>query len=265
MSKHWEIFTLGTGDLLLPGFHATGDWINTHAWALTNGEQWVLVDSGMPSPEELQQRLKITARGGGPDHLRRSLEAVGTAPEQLSMVILTHLHFDHAWNLELFPQAQIVVQRDELFHAIDPVPTQRIYYAKPSYMPLLERRRPTGLRLIDGDLTLLPGLEVMKTPSHTPGLQVVLVSTTRGTVGLVNDLGEDYGAWYPADPRATKSASKAMLGSFRPGSIRSESEMTYANSMARVLTRADIIVPSHDDRIPRRMPEQWWAIPGEDA
>jgi hypothetical protein len=35
--------------------------------------------------------------------------------------------------------------------------------------------------------------------------------------------------------------------------------------MARVLTRADIIVPSHDDRIQRRMPEQWWAIPGEDA
>jgi len=263
MGTRWQIHTLSTGDLLLPGFHASDDWIPTHAWALTNGTQWILVDSGMPSVEELHAKWKIEARGGGADHLRRGLEAVGTTPEQLTMVILTHLHFDHAWNLELFPQAQIVVQRDELFHAIDPVPTQRIYYAKPNYLPLLERRRPSGLRIVDGDTTLLPGLEVMKTPGHTPGMQVALVSTSRGTVGLVADLGEEYSAWFPADPRATKAPSNAMRGAFRPGSIRSESEMTYSASMARVLTRADIVVPAHDDRIPRHMPEQWWAIPGE--
>ena len=41
--------------------------------------------------------------------------------------------------------------------------------------------------------------------------------------------------------------------------------MAYAGSMARVLARADIVVPAHDDRIPQTMPDQWWAVPGEAA
>jgi N-acyl homoserine lactone hydrolase len=260
---NWRIHTLSTGELLLPGFHESGDVIPTHAWALTDGAQWVLVDSGMPSAPEMRAKWKVEARGGGAEMLRGALAAIGVKPEQIGMLVLTHLHFDHAWNFELFPQAQIVVQRTELFHAIDPVPTQRIYYAKPSYLPLLDRRRPSGLRLIDGDMELLPGLAVMLTPGHTPGLQVVLAKTARGTVGLVADLGEEYSAWFPADPRATKNPSNALRGSFRPGSIRSESEMVYSGSMARVLARADIVVPAHDDRIPRTMPDQWWTVPGE--
>jgi glyoxylase-like metal-dependent hydrolase (beta-lactamase superfamily II) len=259
----WRIHTLSTGQLLLPGFHESGDVIPTHAWALTDGTRWVLVDGGMPSAAEMMAKWKVEAVGGGAEHLRAELAGIGVAPEQISMLILTHLHFDHGWNYELFPNTQIVLQREELFHAIDPVPTQRIYYAKPSYMPLLERRRPAGLRLIEGDMDLLPGLSVMKTPGHTPGLQVVLATTTRGTAALVSDLGEEYAAWFPADPRATNHPSNAMRGAFRPGSIRSESELVYSGSMARVLARADIVVPAHDDRIPRVMPDQWWSVPGE--
>jgi glyoxylase-like metal-dependent hydrolase (beta-lactamase superfamily II) len=259
----WRIHTLSTGDLLLPGFHESGDWIPSHAWALTDGTHWVLVDSGMPSPEEMRTRLKVEARGGGTETLCGALAEIGVKPADIGTLILTHLHFDHAWNLDLFPAAQIVVQRDELIHAIDPVPTQRIYYFKPSYVPLLERRRPSGLRLVDGDAIILPGLEVMKAPGHTPGLQAVLARTARGTVGLVSDLGEEYASWFPADPRATKRPMNAMRDAFRPGSIRSESELTYIASMRRVLTRADIVVPAHDDRIPRQMPDEWWAIPGE--
>ncbi len=105
----------------------------------------------------------------------------------------------------------------------------------------------------------------MKSPGHTPGMQAVLVRTARGIVGLVSDLGEEYGSWFPADPRATRSPINAMRDAFRPGSIRSESELTYSASMRRVLTRADIVVPAHDDLIPRTMPEQWWALPGEAA
>jgi N-acyl homoserine lactone hydrolase len=261
----WRIHTLGTGDLLLPGFHESGDWIPTHAWALTDGATWVMVDSGMPSPDEMKAKWKVEARGGGADWLRAALAKVGATSDQIGTLILTHLHFDHAWNLELFPKAQVIVQREELFHAIDPVPTQRLYYAKPSYLPLLDRRRPAALRLIDGDAVILPGLEVLKSPGHTPGMQIVLAKTARGTVGLVSDLGEEYSAWYPADPRATKAPSNAMRGAFRPGAIRSESEMAYSGSMARVLARADIVVPAHDDRIPRTMPDQWWAVPGEAA
>ena len=52
-----------------------------------------------------------------------------------------------------------------------------------------------------------------------------------------------------------------MAGSFLPGSIRSESERTYVDSMARVRALSDIIVPAHDFRIPTRMPQDWFDVP----
>lgn len=258
----WRVYTLDTGELLIPGFHDSGDWIPTHCWALTDGTQWVLYDTGMPSPEFLATRWKMQARGGGPETLRASMAAVGTSPGQIGTVVLSHLHFDHAWNLELFPDARMIVQRDELFHAIDPVPTQRPYYSKPSYIPLLERKRGTHLALIDGDMNIAPGLDAMKAPGHTPGLQVLFAKTAKGVVALVSDLGEEYPNWYPADPRVVARPANTLRDAFKPGSIRSESELTYIDSMRRVMARADIVVMAHDRRIPRRMPDEWWAVPG---
>ena len=258
---NWRIFTLRVGDLLLPGFHETGDWIPVHAWCATNGERWVLIDSGMPSVEEMRARWKVEARGGGAEGMREALAKVGAAPGRIATVVLTHLHFDHAWNLEMFPEARVLVQRDELFHAIDPVPTQRLYYTRASYMPLLERRRPSRLQLLDGDAEIAPGFTLMKAPGHTPGLQVALAQTERGTVAIVSDLGEEYGCWFPADPRATRSPVGALRDAFRPGSIRSESELTYIASMRRVAERSDIVLPAHDHRIPTAMPDEWWSLP----
>jgi glyoxylase-like metal-dependent hydrolase (beta-lactamase superfamily II) len=258
---NWRVYTLRVGELLLPGFHETGDWIPVHAWCATDGNQWVLIDTGMPSVEEMRARWKVEARGGGADGIRRALAEAGAAPDRIASVVLTHLHFDHAWNLELFPQAQVLVQRDELFHAIDPVPTQRLYYTRSTYMQLLERRRPAGLRLLDGDGDIAPGLSLLKAPGHTPGVQVALVRTERGTVAIVSDLGEEYGCWFPADPRATRSPVGALRDAFRPGSIRSEAELTYIASMRRVLEHSDIVIPAHDHRIPKVMPDEWWSMP----
>ncbi|MDB5510913.1 MAG: N-acyl homoserine lactonase family protein [Enterovirga sp.] len=260
----FRIHTLHLGDLMVPWGHSVLKE-PVHAWLVTDGTTRILVDSGGPGPDEMKRRLNVEATGGGAEGLVRALAAVDTRPEDIQFLVLTHLHFDHAWNLELFPAAQIVVQRGELFHAVDPTPTQRIYYLRETLTALLGRKRPSGLRLVDGDLDLMPGIELMTAPGHTPGMQVMIVATERGKVALVSDCGDNYANWFPTDANASSRPLRYMGDDFLPGAIRSESERTYTASMRRILTRADIVVPAHDERIPRTIPDQWFARPSAPA
>lgn len=256
----FRIHSLHLADLMVPWAHAT---IREpiHCWLVTDGTNHVLVDTGVPGPAELKRRLNVEGQGGGPEALTGALREIGLAPADISTVVLTHLHFDHAWNLELFEHAQLVVQRDELIHAMDPVPTQRIYYLRETLSDVLARKRPKGLLLVDGDTELRPGIELLKAPGHTPGMQAAIVTTERGRVALVSDCGDNYANWYPADPDANPRPVRYLAHDFMPGMIRSEGELTYSDSMRRILAQADIVVPAHDTRIPRTMPDQWFAKP----
>jgi glyoxylase-like metal-dependent hydrolase (beta-lactamase superfamily II) len=248
------------GELLIP--HGDGFLRDpVHAWYVTDGKTRILVDSGMPDAADVKTRLKVDGKGGGHASLRAALATVGTTPEAIDFVVLTHLHFDHAWNLDLFANACAVVQRDEMFHAVDPVATQRIFYFKETLIGLLQRKRPSQLRLVDGDVELMDGVRLLRAPGHTPGMQVAIVTTTRGRAALVSDLGDHYRYWHPADPRATDKPMRFMAGGFLPGTIRSESERTYVESMARVKAASDIVVPAHDFRVPMLMPRDWFDVP----
>jgi glyoxylase-like metal-dependent hydrolase (beta-lactamase superfamily II) len=256
----FEIHSLHLGELLIPqGDSFLRDPI--HCWYVTDGKTRILVDSGMPDAAELKRRLNVDGKGGGHAALKEALAAAGTSPDQIDLVVLTHLHFDHAWNLDLFPQATVVIQRDEMIHAMDPVATQRIYYFKESLIHLLNLKRPSRLRIVNGDIDLLEGFKLLKVPGHTPGMQAAIVTTSRGNVGLVSDLGDNYRCWYPADPRASDKPMRFMAGNYLPGTIRSESERAYVDSMVRVKAVADIVVPAHDARIPKIMPRDWFELP----
>lgn len=261
---NWTITSLRIGELFLP--HGGGIMRDPiHCWLVRGPGHNILVDSGMADIATVTARLKVDGIGGGHAALTAALAAEGLAPGDIDHVVLTHLHFDHADNLTLFPDACIVVQRDELFHAIDSVPSQRIYYWRESVTEILARRRSVGARLVDGDTDLLPGFRLIKTPGHTPGMQIPIVTTAKGTVALVSDLGDHYRYWFPADARATEKPMRFLSGDFLTGNIRSESERCWQASMRRCFDEADIVVPAHDFRIPMRIPEQWWAIPESTA
>ena len=256
----FKIRSLRIGELYLPH----GDTIMrdpVHVWLVQNDDTAILVDSGMPDIAEVTRTLKVGGYGGGHQSLIDALAIEGLTVDDIDYVVPTHLHFDHGSNLELFPNACVIIQRDELFHAIDPTPTQRIFYPRDIIIGLINRKRPSQLRLIDGDLTLMEGFHILKLPSHTAGMQVPIVTTAKGKAALVSDLGDHYRYWYPADPRATTKPARYLSDTFLAGNLRSSSEAEWCAAMRRVLDHADIVVPAHDFRIPMRMPEEWFAVP----
>jgi N-acyl homoserine lactone hydrolase len=256
----FTITTMKIGELYLP-HHGSIMRDPVHVWLVRNGEVNILVDSGIREIEHVRNTLKVDGFGGGHAALIQALAAEGLTPDDIQYVVLTHLHFDHASNLDLFPNACAVIQRDEIFHAVDPSPTHRIYYPRDILVEVVSRKRPKAIKYIDGDFTLMEGFNLLKVPSHTAGFQVPIVTTAKGKAALVSDLGDHYHYWYPADPRAARNPKRFLSDTFLPGDIRSSTEFEWVAAMQRVLDHADIVVPAHDSRIPMRIPEDWWAIP----
>jgi N-acyl homoserine lactone hydrolase len=256
----FNITTMKMGELYLP-HHGSIMRDPVHVWLVRNGEVNILVDSGMRETEHVLKTLNVDGIGGGHAALKQALAAEGLTPDDIHYVVLTHLHFDHASNLDLFPNACAVVQRDEILHAIDPSPTHRIFYPRDILLEVVGRKRPKAIKFIDGDFTLMEGFHLLKVPSHTAGFQVPIVTTAKGKAALVSDLGDHYHYWYPADPRASRNPKRYLSDTFLPGDIRSSTEFEWVAAMRRVLDHADIVVPAHDSRIPMRIPQDWWAIP----
>jgi glyoxylase-like metal-dependent hydrolase (beta-lactamase superfamily II) len=256
----YRITSLRIGELHLP--HGTGIMRDPiHCWLVRGEGVNMLVDSGMAEVATVTKRLKVSGVRGGHQALREELAKEGLTPQDIHTVVLTHMHFDHADNLDLFPDACVVVQRAELMAAIDPVPSQRIYYWQSTIDNVLARKRSSQLRLVDGDTDLLPGVRLLSVPSHTEGMQVPVITTEKGLAAIVSDLGDHYRYWFPTDPRATDRPQRSLTGAYLTGNIRSESERVWQAAMRRVQESSDIVVPAHDFRIPVRIPDQWFAIP----
>ena len=159
------------------------------SWLLQNSDTGanVLVDVGC-SASEYTTHIKPS---GGKDllHYGESFDDVvdirpidelladhGLATNNIDFIILTHLDWDHCMNLPLFPNTKVIVQQKE-WEALPPHPLIATGFA-PDYR--YEEMEQQGLELIDGDQQLLPGLDVLFTPGHTPGGQSVAVETLSG-------------------------------------------------------------------------------------
>jgi len=105
-----------------------------------------------------------------------SLEKEGLKPEDIDIIILTHLHHDHIGNAYKCKNAEVYVQEDEWAFACAPHPLQAQYYPK----DMMDQIRGMKLRLIRGDYELFPGIRIIHTPGHTPGTQSVCVDTKEG-------------------------------------------------------------------------------------
>jgi glyoxylase-like metal-dependent hydrolase (beta-lactamase superfamily II) len=104
---------------------------------------------------------------------------------------VTHFHQDHFTGLDYFPNAKFVMQRAELEFWTGPLMHHDIFakQIRPKVRPALERLQQQGrIELIEGDVELYPGLELLKAGGHTPGSQMVALDTAAGKAVLCGDI-----------------------------------------------------------------------------
>lgn len=187
----------------------------------------VLVDTGVGSKEgEKFQEIYRIDNAGSPTRLEDSLRALGTEPADIDVVLSTHLHFDHAGGNTLvgddgeptaaFPNAVYRVRRDEWeFAHLD---NERV---KASYIPAnfdpLEREG--RIEFIEEDGEVVPGIEVRRTPGHTPGHQSVLIGQGERRLFYLADLVPTVAhlplPWimgYDVEPLVTLESKRQELG-----------------------------------------------------
>ena len=172
------------------------------AYLLDTTAGWMLVDSGIDETRiDNPQLAKEYFLDHGwipppvvlPVHrLRYQLSLIGVEPTMIKYIILTHTHADHTGNLKHFPQAQVYIQRQEYDHAFQSRASLSYAWFRDDY----ESRPVTDWVLVDGDATILPGLDLISTRGHTPGHQSVRVRLPSGSViiltGDAGDLMENY-------------------------------------------------------------------------
>jgi len=176
----------------------------------------VLVDTGM-------SRLHITDPGatwrgtemvdllkpemGDEDNLETRLAELDVRPWDIDYVVNTHLHFDHAGNNDLFEQATFFVQREHYEFAKGNAMFPNQYWNLPKLK----------YELLDGEMELFPGIEVLLTPGHAPAHQSVMVRLSdSGNMVVCGDAvytqdNFDYDSWGgQADPETAKQSGAKL-------------------------------------------------------
>jgi N-acyl homoserine lactone hydrolase len=141
-----------------------------YVFYLSGGNKHILVDTGLEdfvTPQGVEELYGFKVLS-----FEEALEQVGITPEDVDLVIQTHLHNDHCENTYKCTKAKVVVQQLEYDFAMNPHPIDHRYF--PDLLEGLD------FEFIQGDREIEPGLEVILTPGHTPGGQSVVVNTTAG-------------------------------------------------------------------------------------
>ena len=145
-------------------------------WLVKTTDGIVLFDTGV-SPRAVPGLLRndAFARFTDADLLVHRLDGLGLEPDDVDMVVISHLHYDHAGGAQFFPRSELIVQKDEYAYAHYPASFfEPFYYRKNFDLPGYR------WRLVDGDAELVPGLTVLRTDGHTPGHQSLLVQLPQG-------------------------------------------------------------------------------------
>ncbi len=155
-------------------------------------EKNVLVDTGIG--EKFDSKLKEVYRMERAEDLLSSLAHLGVQPQDIDIVINTHLHFDHCGGntleengkyVPVFPEAKYVIQEKEWYAALNTDEKTKSSYRRSDFIPLEE----TGqLALVDGEYEIAPGVRVLATDGHTLGHQSVLIMSNAQHALYLGDL-----------------------------------------------------------------------------
>lgn len=212
--------------------------LDYYTWALQSEDRTIIVDTGCR--KEIAQRR-------GRTYLRDPIDALsslGIQASDVKDVVITHLHYDHAGNIDKYPSAQFHLQDREMQFA-----TGRMMCSGPLFTGAFEQEDilemvrnvfAKNVNFIDGISEIAPGVNVFRIGGHTPGMQAVQVWTDRGWLVLSSDAAHLY----------------ENINSCRPFHIVANiDEMIDGwENVKQMASSLDHIIPGHDPLVMEQYP-----------
>lgn len=158
-------------------------------WVLRGRNRTILVDTG-------SRDWKCRQRGH--EYIRSPLDglaAVGVAPDRVDDVVITHMHWDHAGNIDAFKNARVHVQLAEMRNVTGPdmaLPELNNFFLVDDVCTVIRRLYEGKVILQAGSREIAPGVSIHEVGGHSAGMQVVRVHTQRGWVVLASDASHYY-------------------------------------------------------------------------
>ena len=219
------------------------DWekeikINYYIWVVKGKNETFVVDSGVAPPLAEEMGLHGYVN---PVHV---LARIGINASNIKKVVITHIHFDHANGIELFPHATFYIQEKEFNfwtkHPLSKKPPFLMLSAPDRNVHLAKLEGTERLVLLRGDQGLLPGIELLLAPGHTPGLQAVAVNTIKGTAIVGSDCAHIFRNYEEEIPSCFITDMIAWM-------------KTY-DKLKRKVSSVDLLFPGHDMKMLTQYP-----------
>jgi glyoxylase-like metal-dependent hydrolase (beta-lactamase superfamily II) len=206
-------------------------------WAIVGAAGTIILDTGFDESVG-NRRKRQTIKP-----VREGLAALGIAPETIRDVIVSHMHYDHSGNFDLFPQARYHLQDHEMDYATGRCmchAQMRNSYEE-NYVVAMVRKLFAGRVMFhDGDEEIAPGITVHYIGGHAKGLQSVRVKTQRGYVVLASD--------------ATHLYSHMDEGRIFPTTYNIGEVLEGYARLKKLATSPRHVVPGHDPQVLARYP-----------
>jgi glyoxylase-like metal-dependent hydrolase (beta-lactamase superfamily II) len=208
-------------------------------WLLRRGDDVILIDTGYDTAEATSRGQAVRME---PDE---ALAPLGVQAHDITQLVVTHLHYDHAGGLHLFPNATLHLQEAEMAYATGPCMCHPVLQSPFTADHICEAiRRVYAGRVIfhDGDAEIADGVTVHKVGGHSRGMQVVRVRTGAGWMVLASDASHYYENFLRRMPFPLVVDVQDMLVGFE--------------TLERLASRRELIVPGHDPLVRQLFPQE---------
>jgi glyoxylase-like metal-dependent hydrolase (beta-lactamase superfamily II) len=206
-------------------------------WAIVGKAETVIVDTGFDETVGTRRKRQMVKP------VREGLNAIGIDPENIETVIVSHLHYDHCGNYDLFPRARYHLQDREMEYATGRCMCHaqlRNSYEEDYIVAMVRKLYRGRVEYHDGTDEIAPGITVHLIGGHAKGLQCIRVKTRRGHVVLAAD--------------ATHLYAHMEQGRVFPTTYNLQEVLEGYRTLKKLASSPAHIVPGHDPEVLARYP-----------